>query len=306
MGIGDIAPSLFGECPHQQGMHFCGAGHVWVELIDPDTREPMEIETGAVGELVYTALTREAMPVVRFLGGDIARIEGTTCECGRTSFRQRVLGRRDDMFIVRGVNVYPTAILAVVGDFRPKVTGRARVIRKSDETSIEPPIPVEVGGGLRDFRAVESVLETGARWAVVGTRATRDAAFLRDVCRLHPDRIVVAVDARGLRVAVEGWTAVVDDTVMQVGARARDAGAAALLFTDVSRDGTELGPNVEDTAALAREIGMPVLASGGVGRVEDLKKLAAIPGVVGVVVGRALYTGAIDLREAQSAVAASA
>src|SRR5438067_7488516 len=144
MGIGDIAPSLFGECPHQQGMHFCGAGHVWVEVIDPDTCAPMEIETGAVGELVYTALTREAMPVVRFLGGDIARIEGTTCECGRTSFRQRVLGRRDDMFIVRGVNVYPTAILAVVGDFRPKVTGRARVIRKSDETSIEPPIPVEV------------------------------------------------------------------------------------------------------------------------------------------------------------------
>jgi phosphoribosylformimino-5-aminoimidazole carboxamide ribotide isomerase len=167
------------------------------------------------------------------------------------------------------------------------------------------PIPVEVGGGLRDLRAVESVLETGARWAVVGTRATRDAQFLRDICRLHPDRIVVAVDARGQRVAVEGWTAVVEDTVMQVGARARDAGAAALLFTDVSRDGTELGPNVEDTAALAREVGMPVLASGGVGRVEDLKRLAAIPGVVGTVVGRALYTGAIDLRDAQSALAAS-
>ena len=144
MGIGDIAPSLFGECTHQQGMHFCGAGHVWVELIDPTTREPMEIETGAEGELVYTTLTREAMPVVRFLGGDIARIEGTTCECGRTSFRQRVIGRRDDMFIVRGVNVYPTAILAVVGDFRPRVTGRARVVRPGPETSIEPPIPIEV------------------------------------------------------------------------------------------------------------------------------------------------------------------
>jgi phenylacetate-CoA ligase len=144
MGIGDVAPSLFGECPHQQGMHFCGAGHVWVELIDPDTREPMEIETGAVGELVYTALTREAMPVVRFLGGDIVRIEGTSCECERTSFRMRVLGRRDDMFIVRGVNVYPTAILAVVGDFRPRVTGRARVVRTSTDTSIEPPIPIEV------------------------------------------------------------------------------------------------------------------------------------------------------------------
>ena len=144
MGIGDVAPSLFGECPHQQGMHFCGAGHVWVELIDPETREPMEIETGAEGELVYTALTREAMPVVRFLGSDIVRIEGTTCECGRTSFRQRVLGRRDDMFIVRGVNIYPSAILSVVGDFRPRVTGRARVVRTGPETSIEPPIPVEV------------------------------------------------------------------------------------------------------------------------------------------------------------------
>ena len=144
MGIGDVAPSLFGECSHQQGMHFCGGGHVWVELIDPDTQEPMEIETGAVGELVYTALTREAMPVVRFLGGDIVRIEGTSCACERTSFRMRVLGRRDDMFIVRGVNVYPTAILSVVGDFRPRVTGRARVVRISPDTSIEPPVPIEV------------------------------------------------------------------------------------------------------------------------------------------------------------------
>jgi phenylacetate-CoA ligase len=144
MGIGDIAPSLFGECTHQQGMHFCGTGHVWVELIDPETREPMEIETGAVGELAYTTLTREAMPVVRFLGGDIVRIEGTSCECERTSFRQRVIGRRDDMFIVRGVNVYPTAVLSIVGDFRPRVTGRARVIRDGSETSITPPVPIEV------------------------------------------------------------------------------------------------------------------------------------------------------------------
>jgi phenylacetate-CoA ligase len=144
MGLGDVAPSLFGECPHQQGMHFCGAGHVWVELIDPDSQEPMEIETGAVGELVYTTLSREAMPIVRFRGSDIVRIEGTSCDCGRTTFRQRVIGRRDDMFIVRGVNVYPTAILAVIGDFRPRVTGRARVVRRGPETSIEPPIPVEV------------------------------------------------------------------------------------------------------------------------------------------------------------------
>jgi phosphoribosylformimino-5-aminoimidazole carboxamide ribotide isomerase len=167
------------------------------------------------------------------------------------------------------------------------------------------PVPVEVGGGLRDLRAVETMLETGARWAVVGTRAALDRAFLLDVCRRQPGRIIVAVDARGQQVAVKGWTEVVDDTVVQVGARARDAGAAALLYTDVSRDGTEIGPNVEDTATLARDVAIPVLASGGVGCVEDLGRLAAIPGVVGTVVGRALYTGAVDLRRAR-AVAASA
>ena len=144
MGIGDVAPSLFGECPRQQGMHFCGTGYIWPELVDPETREAIPIEEGAVGELAYTSLAREAMPVVRFLSADIVRIEGTSCECGRTSFRMRCIGRRDDLFIVRGVNVYPTAILAVVGDFRPAVTGRARVIRSGGGVAVTPPIPIEV------------------------------------------------------------------------------------------------------------------------------------------------------------------
>jgi phenylacetate-CoA ligase len=144
VGVGDVAPSLYGECPLQQGMHFSGLGHVWPELIDPDTQQPTSIETGAVGEFVYTTLTREAMPVVRFLGGDIIRVEGTSCECGRTSFRMRCIGLRDDMFIVRGVNVYPSAILSVVGEFRPRVTGRARVVRHGARVSVEPPVPIEV------------------------------------------------------------------------------------------------------------------------------------------------------------------
>jgi len=168
------------------------------------------------------------------------------------------------------------------------------------------PVPVELGGGLRDLRAVESALETGVQWAVVGTRAALDRAFLSEVCRRHPGRIIVAVDARGPRVAIKGWTEVVEETVAEVGARARAAGAAALLYTDVSRDGTETGPNVEETESLARRVAMPILASGGVGKVEDLKRLAAIPGVVGTVVGRALYTGAIDLREASAAAGAGA
>jgi phosphoribosylformimino-5-aminoimidazole carboxamide ribotide isomerase len=168
------------------------------------------------------------------------------------------------------------------------------------------PVPIEVGGGLRDLRAVDAALATGVAWAVVGTRAALDHAFLSDVCRRHPGRIIVAVDARGARVAIKGWTDVVEETVAEVGARARDAGAAALLYTDVSRDGTETGPNVEETENLARRVAMPILASGGVGRVDDLKRLAAIHGVVGAVVGRALYTGAIDLREAAAAAGVGA
>jgi phosphoribosylformimino-5-aminoimidazole carboxamide ribotide isomerase len=157
------------------------------------------------------------------------------------------------------------------------------------------PVVVEVGGGLREPASVEAALETGARWAVIGTRAALDAAFLRDVCRRHPGRIIVAVDARGPRVAVKGWTEVSDQTVVEVGARARDAGAAALLYTDISRDGMEQGPNVDDTAALTRAVDLPILASGGVAGLDDLRRLATIPGIEGTVVGRALYTGAIDL-----------
>ncbi len=187
MGIGDIAPSLFGECPSQQGMHFCGGGHVWVEMVDPETQEPMTIEPGAVGELVYTHLTREAMPLVRFLGGDIVRIEGGSCGCGRTTFRMRIIGRRDDMFIVLGVNVYPSAILAVVGDFRPRVTGRARVVRPGGDVRVEPPVPIEVevntehlgDGALADEieQAIRSVLTFRSKIELVAEADFGEAGY---------------------------------------------------------------------------------------------------------------------------------
>jgi phosphoribosylformimino-5-aminoimidazole carboxamide ribotide isomerase len=164
------------------------------------------------------------------------------------------------------------------------------------------PVPLEAGGGLRDLAAVEAALAAGAAWAVVGTRAALDPVFLKDVCRQFPGQIIVAVDGRGPRVAVKGWTEVVSETVGELAARARDGGAAALLYTDVSRDGTGLGPNLADTEALARAVRMPILASGGVGSVEDLRRLAGLPGVVGAVVGQALYTGAVDLAVALGAV----
>ena len=143
MGLGDITPSLFGECPAQQGMHFSGQGFVWPELVD-DEGTPMPIREGAEGELVYTHLERNAMPLIRFRSGDYVRIVTTGCPCGRTSFTMRIAGRVDDMFIVRGVNVYPSAIQAVVGGFAPDVTGRSRVIVPTDSVRVDPPVPVEV------------------------------------------------------------------------------------------------------------------------------------------------------------------
>ncbi len=167
------------------------------------------------------------------------------------------------------------------------------------------PVPVEVGGGLRDLAAVETVLEAGARWAVVGTRAV-EPAFLGELCDRFARQLIIAVDAREGRVAVRGWVDVTDLTPVELAhAVSAAGGAAALLYTDVSRDGTEQGPNVTATAALARETGIPVLASGGVGSVAHIAALAAVAdaGIEGVVVGRALYTGAVTLADAIRAAA---
>ena len=144
MGLADIAPSLYGECEAKQGMHFCGQGLVWPELIDPATSESVAIEPGVVGEAVYTTLRREAMPLVRFRSGDLLEILGTSCACGRTSFRARCVGRVDDLFIVRGVNVYPSAVVAVAGEFQPHVSGRARVVLPVGAVSVDPPVVVQV------------------------------------------------------------------------------------------------------------------------------------------------------------------
>jgi phosphoribosylformimino-5-aminoimidazole carboxamide ribotide isomerase len=168
----------------------------------------------------------------------------------------------------------------------------------ADIVAATAPVPVQVGGGLRELDVVEAVLAAGASWAIVGTRAVTDARFLAEVCRVFPDRIIVAVDGRGAHVAINGWTRTAPQTVIDVARRAQEAGAAAVLYTDVARDGTEAGPNLPQTGALARAVSLPVLASGGVGGLDDLERLAGVPGLAGAIVGRALYTGAIDLGRA--------
>jgi phosphoribosylformimino-5-aminoimidazole carboxamide ribotide isomerase len=159
------------------------------------------------------------------------------------------------------------------------------------------PIPVEVGGGIRDREALERVIALGAAFVVLGTAAVRSPALVEHACRAYPNRIIVAVDARDGVVAVEGWTASGGITAVELGARAAGWGAAALLYTDVSRDGLGGGANVAATAALARSAGIDVIASGGVGSLDDIAALRRA-GITAVVVGRALYDGRFSVADA--------
>jgi phenylacetate-CoA ligase len=144
MGIGDIGVSLWGECEEQDGMHLGARGLVHAELIDPETAEPVELDDGATGELVLTHLRQRAAPLLRFRTRDHVRVRTSPCPCGRTGPRIRCIGRTDDMLIVRGVNVFPSAVREVVGTFTPDVSGHILVRPDTAGVKQEPPLPVSV------------------------------------------------------------------------------------------------------------------------------------------------------------------
>ena len=162
---------------------------------------------------------------------------------------------------------------------------------------------LQLGGGIRTAADIERWLILGVTRVILGTKALRDPAFVIDACRRWPGRIVVGIDARGGRVAVEGWAETSDVTATDLALRFRDAGVAAIVYTDIDRDGALQGVNVEATAALARACFVPVIASGGVAALDDLRALALheADGIVGAITGRALYDGRIDLAAAIAA-----
>jgi phenylacetate-CoA ligase len=144
MGIGDIGPSLFGECEERGGMHLGARGFVHVELVEPDTGAALELEDGATGELVLTHLRHLAAPLLRFRTRDHVEVRTSPCPCGRTGPRIRCIGRTDDMLIVRGVNVFPSAVREVVSEFAPQVSGHVLVKPRKPGVKQEPPLPVAV------------------------------------------------------------------------------------------------------------------------------------------------------------------
>ena len=157
MGIGDVAASLWGECPAQAGMHFSAEEFIHAELIDPDSGKSIEPVDGATGELVYSHLQREAAPLLRFRSRDQVRVWRSRCACGSTALRVRCIGRTDDMLIVRGVNVFPSAVREVVARFQPRVTGAILIQPRSRGVRQDPPLPVVVEGdaGLAEAIAAE-------------------------------------------------------------------------------------------------------------------------------------------------------
>jgi phosphoribosylformimino-5-aminoimidazole carboxamide ribotide isomerase len=160
------------------------------------------------------------------------------------------------------------------------------------------PVPAQLGGGIRDRATVERWLLAGLHRVILGTAAVEDPAFVREVARAYPGQVAVGIDARGQRVATRGWASETEATVTDLARAYEDAGIAAIIYTDIARDGAMQGPNVEATAALARAVAIPVIASGGVSSLDDLSRLKATGVVAGAIVGRALYDGAVDLRAA--------
>jgi phosphoribosylformimino-5-aminoimidazole carboxamide ribotide isomerase len=165
-------------------------------------------------------------------------------------------------------------------------------------------VPLELGGGIRTLAAIEEWLTLGVDRVVLGTAALRDPALVRSAAGRFPGRVAVGIDARDGRVAVEGWLETSETDVLQLARRFEDAGVAALIHTDIARDGTGEGPNLAASAALAQAVRLPVIASGGVGSLEDVRR-ACGRGLAGLIVGRALYTGAVDLGRALEVAACS-
>lgn len=173
----------------------------------------------------------------------------------------------------------------------------SEVVRRVVETVS---VPVQLGGGVRDLETIETYLKAGVSQVILGTSAITNLDFLKTACAEFPDHIILGIDARGDRVAVQGWTEETDLSPASISRKCEGMGVSAIIYTDIHRDGMSTGPNVQATGELARAVRIPIIASGGISDIQDvihISKLAA-DGVMGMITGRAIYQGSLDLAEA--------
>ncbi len=164
-----------------------------------------------------------------------------------------------------------------------------------------PDLPIQVGGGIRDEQTIAAYLEAGVDFAIIGTQAVKEPEFVARACAAFPGHIIVGLDAKDGMVAIDGWATVTDHKVTDMARRFEQDGVSAIVYTDIGRDGMLSGPNVEATAALARAVDIPIIASGGITNIDDIRALceAAEAGITGAITGRAIYEGTLDLAEGQ-------
>jgi phosphoribosylformimino-5-aminoimidazole carboxamide ribotide isomerase len=212
-------------------------------------------------------------------------------------YDQATVYGEDPAAVAAGFAAHPLARLHVV-DLDGAKSGRpenAEAVRRIVESA--GGIPVQLGGGIRSVAAAEAALALGVDRVILGTVALRDPALVREAAGRFPRQVVVGIDARDGRVAVAGWLEESEASAIDVARRFEDAGVAAIVYTDIARDGMLTGPNFESTAALADAVEIPVILSGGVGSEADVERAAGYAGrgIAGAIVGRAIYTGAVDI-----------
>ncbi len=163
-------------------------------------------------------------------------------------------------------------------------------------------VPVQLGGGIRDLDTVERYLDDGLRYVIIGTAAVKNPGFLHDACSAFPGHIIVGLDAHDGKVAVDGWSKVTGHDVIDLARKFEDYGVEAVIYTDIGRDGMLTGVNIEATVNLARALTIPVIASGGITNLDDVRRLCAVEaeGIIGAITGRAIYQGTLNFAEAQA------
>lgn len=214
-------------------------------------------------------------------------------------------GRKED------VTVYsddPTAMaknwvdlgarLLHIVDLDGAFTGEQKNFVRISEIRKSIHIPIEVGGGIRDIGTVETLAGLGVDRVIIGTSAAKDPDMVREACDKFPGKIIVGIDARDGKVAVKGWVETTELDAIDFAKKMQDNGAAGIVYTDISRDGMLSGPNVEAMAGMVGAVDIPVIASGGVSNLDDIKKLMQIENLWGVITGKALYAGTLDLKSA--------
>ncbi|MDG4811395.1 1-(5-phosphoribosyl)-5-[(5-phosphoribosylamino)methylideneamino]imidazole-4-carboxamide isomerase [Hydrogenovibrio sp. 3SP14C1] len=165
-----------------------------------------------------------------------------------------------------------------------------------------PDLPIQIGGGIRDLETIEAYLKAGVSYCIIGTKAVHNPEFVAEACKAFPDHIMVGLDAKEGMIAINGWAEVTDHNVIELGKQFEDDGVEAIIYTDIGRDGMMQGVNIEATQHLAKALNIPIIASGGITNLDDIRALATIEqdGVNGAITGRAIYEGSLDFKEGQA------